>query len=103
MKNTPIRIFLRELRAEREESVGEMFKKLGVSRAYLNFVENGVKTASPQFIETVIAVYALDEERANRLRIDAWASSDSCKLDVSALNYKKRKTVREIAESMADH
>ena len=58
---------LRKMRIDCSEVLGVMAKKLTVSPAYLSSIENGGREIPDGFIEKVVAVYGLSEEKKNEL------------------------------------
>ncbi|MBR1721675.1 MAG: helix-turn-helix transcriptional regulator [Treponema sp.] len=56
---TPIGKYLRKLRIDLEESMEDMAKRLGISKTYLSFIENGSREISQDFAEKIMEEYRL--------------------------------------------
>lgn len=59
--------FLRKMRIDRSERLGDMAGKLGVSSAYLSSIENGAREIPEDFVAKIAAEYGLDEAQTNEL------------------------------------
>lgn len=62
-KMTQIAKFLRKLRIDCDESLGDMADKLGLSAAYLSAIENGKRNAPEDMSDRLFAAYVLSEEQ----------------------------------------
>ena len=71
MAATPFGRFLRKLRIDNDELLGNMADKLGISSAYLSAVENGKKNVTGGLVESVVREYGLGSHQAQKLRLDA--------------------------------
>ena len=60
---TDIAKFLRKLRIESEENLGDMAERLGLSAAYLSAIENDKRTAPEDMKERLFEAYDLPEEQ----------------------------------------
>ena len=60
---TDIAKFLRKLRIESEENLGDMAERLGLSAAYLSAIENDKRTAPEDMKERLFKAYNLPEEQ----------------------------------------
>ena len=102
MKNdeTPIKRVLRDIGQRAGDGPAAMAEKLGVSRTFFNFVETGHKAAPERFISAVAEKYSLTDEQLEELKTAAWASTKTCKLDISGLSYSDRYIVKDMVEKV---
>jgi|GEM_PF-1439416 len=61
---TPIGKYLRKLRIDCDESMDMMARRLGVSKTYLSFVENGIREISQDFAVKIMDEYNIYGEKA---------------------------------------
>lgn len=74
---TEIGKLLRTLRIDRDERLLDMAAKLGVSPSFLSAVEKGHKSPPADIEETVIELYRLAAEDADKLRSAAYRSREA--------------------------
>lgn len=86
--------FLRKMRIDCSEVLGVMAERLGVSPAYLSAIENGMRDIPDDFVEKIVAEYALDEEQAKKLT-EAEAQTKGA-VDV---NFNQRRTDMNVVET----
>lgn len=60
---TDIAKFLRKLRIDNEQSLGDMAKVLNISAAYLSAIENDKRTVPEELKDALFANYGLSEEQ----------------------------------------
>ena len=60
---TEIAKFLRKLRIDKDQSLGDMADKINLSAAYLSAIENDKRTAPEEMKENLFKVYDLSEEK----------------------------------------
>lgn len=60
---TDIAKFLRKIRIDSDESLGDMADKIGLSAAYLSAIENNKRTAPEDMKENLYKAYSLSEEQ----------------------------------------
>lgn len=60
---TEIAKFLRKLRIDNDQSLGDMADKINLSAAYLSAIENDKRTAPEEMKENLFKVYDLSEEK----------------------------------------
>lgn len=60
---TEIAKFLRKLRIDNEQSLGDMADKIGLSAAYLSAIENSKRTAPESMKDSLFREYSLSEEQ----------------------------------------
>ncbi len=60
---TEIAKFLRKIRIDCDESLGDMAEKIGLSAAYLSAIENSKRTAPEDMKENLYKAYSLSEEQ----------------------------------------
>ena len=60
---TDIAKFLRKLRIDSDESLGDMADRIGLSAAYLSAIENDKRTAPEDMKEHLFKAYSLSEEQ----------------------------------------
>lgn len=60
---TEIAKFLRKLRIDRDESLGDMAKNLELSAAYLSAIENAKRVVPAEMKEKLFSKYCLSEEK----------------------------------------
>lgn len=60
---TEIAKFLRKVRIDNDESLGDMAEKIGLSAAYLSAIENNKRTAPEDMKENLYRKYELSEEQ----------------------------------------
>ncbi|MDD6486197.1 MAG: helix-turn-helix transcriptional regulator [Spirochaetales bacterium] len=60
---TEIAKFLRKLRIDNEQSLGDMAKRLDLSAAYLSAIENGKRKAPEDLKDNLFKAYNLSEEQ----------------------------------------
>ena len=61
---TPIGKYLRKLRIDLEESMDDMARRLGVSKAYLSLIENGGREIHQDFVWKIMREYNIGGEEA---------------------------------------
>ena len=66
--------YLRTFRIERGELLKDMADKLGLAPAYLSSIENGKRTPTKKFIDSIIIAYDFNEQLQKDL-IDAYHMS----------------------------
>lgn len=60
--------FLRKLRLDRNELLGEMAEKLSISPSYLSAIENGKRPIPKSFITNIKCTYRLSAQQMTQLR-----------------------------------
>lgn len=60
---TEIAKFLRKLRIDNEQSLGDMADKIGLSAAYLSAIENSKRTVPESMKDSLFKEYSLSEEQ----------------------------------------
>lgn len=60
---TEIAKFLRKLRIDNDQSLGDMADKINLSAAYLSAIENDKRTAPEEMKDNLFKVYDLSEEK----------------------------------------
>lgn len=60
---TDIAKFLRKLRIDNEQSLGDMAEKIGLSAAYLSAIENNKRVAPEDMKDKLFSKYSLSEEQ----------------------------------------
>ena len=61
---TPVGKYLRKMRIDLDESMDDMALRLGVSKTYLSFIENGTREISQDFANKIMSEYSLCGEKA---------------------------------------
>lgn len=59
--------YLRKMRIDNSELLGQMAKRLGVSAAYLSSIENGQREIPESFVENIVQKYNLSDEQKTEL------------------------------------
>ena len=75
--------FVRMLRIQTNQVMGDMAKLLDVSVPFLSAVETGKKNIPAEWESTLVNVYNLDQENTNKLKAAIEASK--CQIKVSFL------------------
>lgn len=97
--------FVRILRIRRHEVMGDMAKKLGVKSSFLSAVENGKKNVPEDWVEKLVAGYALSVEMKRTLERAISESRTQYKLSVMDKGVVQRKAAAVFArefENMDD-
>ncbi len=90
--------FIRKLRIDKGEILGQMADAMKVSSAYLSAVENGKRNITPQFIDGVIKHFNLNSHDAGSLREAADKSPVSVKINLQNSTDRERMLVSAFAQ-----
>ena len=93
---------LRKMRIDSGEVTKDLADKLGCTVSYLSAVETGKRNIPEKWVEQIIALYALDNDAADKLRTAALAEAKSVKIDLTNLFGSKRETAILFARNFAD-
>lgn len=96
---TPFGVYMRQLRAKHNERLVDMAERLGTSKSYLSYVETGRRNVQPSWIEPIITLYGLEDERETFLRIVS-DSKTTDTLDITSLSYEEKRLVHRLVERM---
>jgi len=97
-KITEFAKIIRILRIDYDLLAKDMAKDLDVTPSYLSAIELGKKHISDKFIESVVAYFQLNEEKASELRIAALSSQPFIKIDLSQASNQDRALCIKFAE-----
>lgn len=92
---TPLRTQLNAIRNKTEETATKMAERLGVSRAFLNYIEVGQKNAPQELLIKVREEYSLSQDEYRDLCHAAEISPQTCRLDVSDLSFYQRQQLQQ--------
>jgi transcriptional regulator with XRE-family HTH domain len=88
---------VRRLRFEREETLREMAKALGVSAAFISAVETGVKSIPEGLIPRLVRHFKLDAAGRKRLEESVLASQKLLTIDLDEAGEAERTLAAEFA------
>ncbi len=94
--------FVRKLRIDRGEVLGDMASALDISSAYLSAVENGKKNVTDQLIGKVIKHFSLNEKQVVQLKDAAANSQSSVKINLNDASDMERQLVNAFARKVRD-
>ena len=81
---------LRKLRIDYNEVLYDMAKKLKVSPAFLSSVENGRKSAPPNWVPVIVEKYSLNSKQAKELQKAADLTTRHVRINLEKANNSKR-------------
>lgn len=91
--DTPIRVFLKKLRSDNNEVMGDMAEKLGVTTSFLSAVELGKKNPPDSWIYKICKSYNLTGEQYDEFRNAIFLSQRFVKIDLTGLSREQRAVV----------
>lgn len=91
--------YVRILRIQHHEIMGDMARMLGVSTAFLSAVENGKKNVPNEWIDKIAAHYHLDSHEKNNLLASAEESRTQYRIDSVNASVPKRRAAMAFARS----
>ena len=91
--------YLRKMRIDTSEVLGEMAKRLEVSPAYLSSIENGGREIPEDFVEIITKVYGLSEEQ--KIELEQAKAKSKGVVDVRFENQKSQADYVETAVMFA--
>jgi len=91
--------FLRILRVQHHEVMGDVAKLLGVSTPFLSAVENGKKNVPVEWFDILAMHYSLDEEQIANMKNAAEDSKTQVKITLSHSEDHQRKVALQFARS----
>ena len=97
---TKLGIFLRKLRLDNNEIMKDMAKKLGVSPSFLSAVENGKKKMPDTWLDSIINLYDLDEEKQNELMISIEESQKKVEIALDEFSGSKKRLLLSFAREL---
>lgn len=100
MSYTSFGEFMRILRIQNHEVMGEIAKMLNVTTPFLSAVENGKKNVPQEWIDKIIDHYNLDASEQDKLIKAIDESKTQYKINTSNLGNSKRKAAMQFARSL---
>lgn len=94
--------FARLLRIQNNQVMGDMAKLLGVSVPFLSAVETGKKNIPVEWESSLVSIYNLDRENADKLKRSIEASKCQIKVKLSGVDDVKRQVALKFARSFDD-
>ena len=91
--------FLRHLRVENHEVMGDMAEVLGTSTPYLSAVENGKKNVPKKWLAIIANHYSLSAEEIEKLKEAISESGTQMKISMQNAGNIQRKTALQFARS----
>lgn len=91
--------YLREMRKNNHEVLGDMASKLGISSAFLSRVENGLTQPSERLISGVINVYQLKGQEKDDFEAAGYALRNSSLFDLSRMPVRVKKLLISISRN----
>lgn len=74
---------LRKIRINRDEILKDMASKLGITPAYLSAIENGKRTPTKKFMDTLFSIYKISEEEQKNLTQIFHSTIDNVSINLS--------------------
>jgi transcriptional regulator with XRE-family HTH domain len=93
---------LKLIRINTGDSLRTMSEKLGISAAYLSSIENGKRNIPDGFDDLIFKAYLLSEEDMKKIKDAIFSSKENYKVDLSAIDDKKRSVLLSITEGKLD-
>lgn len=97
---TKLGIFLRKLRLDNNEIMKDMAEKLGVSPSFLSAVENGKKKMPDSWLDSIINLYDLDQEKQNELMISIEESRTKVEIPLDEFSGSKKRLLLSFAREL---
>lgn len=94
--------YVRVLRIQRHEIMGDMADKLGTTTPFLSAVENGRKNVPKEWLDKLVKLYSLNKEEANNLKEAIEESKLQTKIDLRATTTTKKQAALKFARSFDD-
>ena len=91
--------FLRILRIQHHEVMGDVAKLLCVSTPFLSAVENGKKNVPEEWFDTIARHYSLDEQQIAEMKEAAEVSKTQVKIQLSQVQSHQREVAIQFARS----
>lgn len=74
---------LRKIRINSDELLKDMASKLGITPAYLSAIENGKRTPTKKFMDTLFSIYKISEEEQKNLTQIFHSTIDNVSINLS--------------------
>lgn len=74
---------LRKIRINSDEILKDMASKLGITPAYLSAIENGKRTPTKKFMDTLFSIYNISEEEQKNLTQIFHSTIDNVSINLS--------------------
>ncbi len=94
--------FVRMLRIQTNQVMGDMAKLLGVSVPFLSAVETGKKNIPAEWESLLESIYNLDQDSTDKLKKAIEASKCQIKVKLSGVDDVKRQVALKFARSFDD-
>ena len=94
---TEIAKFLRKIRIDHDESLGDMAGKIGLSAAYLSAIENDKRTAPEDMKEKLFKAYILSEEQ--RLEFAKLVAESRKKVEIGLSGIQDKELLPEYVDT----
>lgn len=94
--------FMRILRVQHHEVMGDVAKLLGVSTPFLSAVENGKKNVPVEWFDIIAEHYSLSEEKIDEMKEYAENSKTQIKIILSQSESYQREAALQFARSFDD-
>lgn len=102
MSYTKFGEFMRILRVQHHEVMGDVAKLLGVSTPFLSAVENGKKNVPSEWLDIIAEHYSLSNEKIDEMKEAAENSRTQVKINLSKSETYQRETALQFARSFDD-
>ena len=93
---------LRKLRIDKDETIHQMAKKLGMSISYLSAIEAGNRNIPGELVNMIIEKYHLDKERSEAIRKAEAASAQGVNIDLSTVSAEQRQLAFVLSRKLSD-
>lgn len=98
-KLTDLGKFVAKLRIDKDVTIADMAKSIGVSSTFVSRIEVGIAKASKKYIEGVIKYFKLTGSDKETFNILAAASvGNIIKVDTSKLSYEQAEVIKNLVE-----
>ena len=94
--------YVRVLRIQRHEIMGDMADKLGTTTPFLSAVENGRKNVPKEWLEKIVELYSLSGKEAKELSDAIEDSKLQTKIDLRESTTIKKRAALKFARSFDD-
>lgn len=99
MSYTKFGEFMRILRVQHHEVMGDIAKLLGVSTPFLSAVENGRKNVPSEWFDIIAEHYSLNDEQIEQMKEAAEKSKTQVKINLSQSETYQREVALQFARS----
>lgn len=91
---------LRKIRIDKDLTLAQMAKAVGITSAYLSTIERGNRKIPKNLTQNIIGHYKLSNEQVAELQEAEYLSMDSFEIDLSDVDLDKKTLVFTIAKNL---